>query len=92
LSRNEAKVGFHASSVLKQPNSGNKTVAEAQAAFLKDLPSDWILYEEMSRAGHICHIRTCTLVTPITVFLFAGSSHMAYDPQFDGEEDGKYSL
>ncbi|XP_059486786.1 3'-5' RNA helicase YTHDC2-like [Neocloeon triangulifer] len=77
--RTESRVRFHPSSVLRDGNDHNTTLAE--------LPSDWVLYEEMGRVGRMCHARTCTVVSPVTVFLMAGPSRMAYDPQFDGEAD-----
>ncbi|CAB3374299.1 Hypothetical predicted protein [Cloeon dipterum] len=77
--RTEAKVRFHPSTVLRDGGDYKNTLTE--------LPSDWILYEEMGRMGRMCHIRTCTVVSPVTVFLMAGPSRMAYDPQFDGEAD-----
>lgn len=75
------QVRFHPSSVLRDAADHTNT--------LQDLSSDWVLYEEMGKMGRMCHVRTCTVVSPVTVFLMAGPSRMAYDPQFDGEADGK---
>jgi len=77
------QVRFHPSSVLR--DGGDHSQA------LHELSSDWVLYEEMGRVGRMCHARTCTVVSPVTVFLMAGPSRMAYDPQFDGEADGLFT-
>lgn len=63
----EVKVAFHPSSTLHR--SGGAAGARRSLA---DLPSDWVVFEEISRAGRFCFIRCNTLVTPLTVALFGG--------------------
>ncbi|XP_013183775.2 3'-5' RNA helicase YTHDC2 [Amyelois transitella] len=63
----EVKVAFHPSSTLHRGGS-----AAASAKSVQALPTDWIVFEEISRAGRFCFVRTCTLVTPLTVALFGG--------------------
>ena len=43
---------------------------------LGELPSDWLFYEENTRASTMACIRTCTLVSPVTVTLFAGPAKL----------------
>lgn len=38
------------------------------------LPSDWLIYGEMTRVSRWSHARTATMINPITVALFAGTS------------------
>ncbi|XP_068622480.1 3'-5' RNA helicase YTHDC2-like [Battus philenor] len=64
----EAKVAFHPSSTL---NRG--TGVSGSQKSVQNLPTDWVVFEEISRAGRFCFIRCNTLVTPLTVALFGGS-------------------
>nr|CAD7411820.1 unnamed protein product [Timema poppensis] len=76
----EFRVNFHPSSVLREcPKSPRTSVASAHNASVENLPSDWLLYEEMSRTGRFCHARCCTLVSPITVAVFAGPTRLPID-------------
>jgi len=47
--RKEKKVRFHNSSILYQPPAHGETVSNAQAKAITKLPSDWLIYEEMTR-------------------------------------------
>ncbi|XP_052792916.1 3'-5' RNA helicase YTHDC2-like isoform X2 [Mya arenaria] len=65
------KIGVHKSSVLPDK--------------VGSLPSDWVFYEEMTRSGvtpafkSLACIRTCTVVSPITVALFSGPAKLPAD-------------
>lgn len=63
----EVKVAFHPSSTLHQ--GGGLTGSQKS---VQSLPTDWVVFEEISRAGRFCFIRCNTLVTPLTVALFGG--------------------
>lgn len=63
----EVKVAFHPSSTLHQ--GGGLTGSQKS---VHNLPTDWVVFEEISRAGRFCFIRCNTLVTPLTVALFGG--------------------
>lgn len=63
----EVKVAFHPSSTLHQ--GGSMTGSQK---FVQNLPTDWVVFEEISRTGRFCFIRCNTLVTPLTVALFGG--------------------
>ncbi|KAG6452028.1 hypothetical protein O3G_MSEX007431 [Manduca sexta] len=63
----EVKVAFHPSSTLHR--GGGVTGSQKS---VKNLPTDWVVFEEISRAGRFCFIRCNTLVTPLTVALFGG--------------------
>lgn len=46
--------------------------ASGQAAALQALPTDWLIYDEMTRAHRIASIRCCSVVTPVTLAVFGG--------------------
>lgn len=50
--------------------------ANAQAAAVQSLPTDWLIYDEMTRAHRIASVRCCTAVTPITVAVFGGCAKL----------------
>lgn len=71
-SRLNEKIDFHQSSVLYTKNSHDKQ------EMLDRLTSEWIIYEEktLTGAGRISAIKCNSVVTPIIVALFCGSSVM----------------
>lgn len=80
ITQKESKVRFHQSSVLNRlPTSSKQTVSALHSKVVSDLPCDWLLYEEMTRTGHIAHAHCCTLLSPITVALFAGPARLPLD-------------
>ncbi|NXE12881.1 YTDC2 helicase, partial [Lophotis ruficrista] len=72
----EKKVRFHPTSVLSQPQNKKIPPANGQAAAIQALPTDWLIYDEMSRAHRIANIRCCSVVTPVTVSLFCGPARL----------------
>lgn len=50
--------------------------ANGQAAAIQALPTDWVIYDEMTRAHRIANIRCCSVVTPVTVSLFCGPARL----------------
>ncbi|XP_015520709.1 3'-5' RNA helicase YTHDC2 [Neodiprion pinetum] len=82
----EVKVVFHPSSTLRDnPKSPRTTSAQTHSANVNALPCDWLLYEEMSRSGRFCHVKTVTLVNPITVALFSGPARLPMDVIYEAE-------
>ncbi|XP_015112250.1 3'-5' RNA helicase YTHDC2 [Diachasma alloeum] len=82
----ESKVFFHPSSTLKEFSKSTRTTsAQSHSASVHTLPSDWLIYEEMSRAGRFCHVKTVTLVNPITVALLSGPARLAMDTIYETE-------
>ncbi|KAJ1522358.1 hypothetical protein ONE63_002650 [Megalurothrips usitatus] len=78
----ESLVAVHPSSVLREEKVP------------QGFPTDWILFEEMSRAGKLCQIRMCTVVSPVTLALFAGSFRLPADALSSNgfpEEDDDHS-
>uniref|UniRef100_A0A665VRT2 RNA helicase n=1 Tax=Echeneis naucrates TaxID=173247 RepID=A0A665VRT2_ECHNA len=67
-SKKAKKLHFHPTSILSQFKERNSATS-AQA-----LPTDWLIYEEMRRVHKIATVRCCSMVTPITVAIFAGSA------------------
>jgi len=78
--RKEFRVMLHHSSTLhKCPKSPCTSVASSHSAVLEALPSDWLVYEKISRSGKFYYAHCCTVVSPITVALFAGPARMPLD-------------
>ncbi|XP_060769254.1 3'-5' RNA helicase YTHDC2 isoform X2 [Neoarius graeffei] len=72
----EKKVRFHPTSVLSQSQYKKIPPANAQAAAVQSLPTDWLIYDEMTRAHRIASVRCCTVVTPLTVAVFGGCAKL----------------
>uniref|UniRef100_A0A3Q1BZP0 RNA helicase n=1 Tax=Amphiprion ocellaris TaxID=80972 RepID=A0A3Q1BZP0_AMPOC len=70
-SNKEKKIHFHPTSILSQVQLKNGTNKSAQA-----LPTDWLIYDEMSRGHRMAHVRCCSIVTAITVAIFGGSAKL----------------
>ncbi|XP_071321926.1 3'-5' RNA helicase YTHDC2 isoform X2 [Trachinotus anak] len=69
-SNREKKVHFHPTSILSQ----FKEISSAKSA--QALPTDWLIYNEMSRGHRMASVRCCSMVTPITVALFGGCAKL----------------
>ncbi|KAM6230632.1 3'-5' RNA helicase YTHDC2 [Porphyrio hochstetteri] len=85
----EKKIRFHRTSVLSQPQCKKIPPANEHAAAVQALPTDWLIYDEMTRARRIANIRCCSVVTPVTVILFCGparlpSNALQEPPRFQG--------
>ncbi|RXN23652.1 putative ATP-dependent RNA helicase YTHDC2 isoform X1 [Labeo rohita] len=52
----EKKVRFHPMSVLSQPQYKKIPPANGQAAAVESLPTDWLIYDEMTRAHRIASV------------------------------------
>ncbi|KAI1904626.1 hypothetical protein AGOR_G00007630 [Albula goreensis] len=72
----EKKVRFHPTSVLSQPQYKKIPPANGQAAAIQSLPTEWLIYDEMTRAHRIASIRCCSAVTPFTVAVFGGCAKL----------------
>jgi hypothetical protein len=88
--RKEFRVMFHHLSTLHECSKSPRTsVASSHSAVVEALPSDWLVYEEISRSGRFCHARCCSVVSPITVALFAGPARMPLDAVSEAESKCK---
>ena len=67
----ESKVRFHPSSVLLDKEDGGGGGGRRAPIHV---PTDWFLFDEMTRAGHLALVRGVTAVAPVTVLIFAGPS------------------
>ncbi|RVE55546.1 hypothetical protein OJAV_G00235200 [Oryzias javanicus] len=68
----DRKVHFHPTSVLSQQVNEENISAENELA----LPTDWLIYDEMSRGHRMARVRCCSLVTSITVAIFGGRARL----------------
>lgn len=73
LDRKESKVRLHPSSALCLEN---KKTPGMTAKAIKEIPTNWFIFDEMTRVGHLAMIRGVTAVSPTTVFLFAGPNKL----------------
>ncbi|XP_069576764.1 3'-5' RNA helicase YTHDC2-like [Brachyistius frenatus] len=67
-SNREKKVHFHPTSTLSQLQVTESSAAKASLA----LPTDWLIYDEMSRGHRMASVRCCSVVTSISVAIFGG--------------------
>lgn len=82
----EGKVKFHMSSVLNTlPNSGCLNKNATHKNVVRNLPSDYLMYDEMSRYERLAFVRCSTLVSSATVALFAGPSKLSPDAIKDAD-------
>lgn len=44
----------------------------------QNYPTEWLVYDEMSRGHRMVIIRCCSLVTPITAAIFAGCAKLPF--------------
>ncbi|XP_044189523.1 3'-5' RNA helicase YTHDC2 isoform X1 [Thunnus albacares] len=71
-SNKEKKVHFHPTSILSQSQFKENNPARSVQA----LPTDWLIYDEMSRGHRMASVRCCSMVTPITVAIFGGCAKL----------------
>ncbi|KXJ83370.1 hypothetical protein RP20_CCG007418 [Aedes albopictus] len=76
--RIDKKISPHPSSVIR-----DKSLKKNKESILS-LPSEWIIFEEKTRAGIHCLIKCNTVVAPVTIALFCG-------PLFLNEEESLIS-
>ncbi|CAL9682575.1 unnamed protein product [Knipowitschia caucasica] len=71
-SKKEKKVHFHPTSILSQTHLKESTSSKGEPA----LPTDWLIYDEMSRGQRMASVRCCSMVTPATVAVFGGGAKL----------------
>lgn len=76
FNRTEKSVIYHGSSVLREN-------------YVKDLPSEWIIFEEMSSFNTKKFIKNCTVVSPMSVALFSSAMKL---PQDSVKTEGKLRI
>lgn len=54
-----------------------------RAATVEPLQSDWLIYGELAQVGPTAYAHQCTLVSPITVALFAGPLRLPLDALYE---------
>ena len=57
----------------------NDVVPNAHILSVSQLPTDWLVYDEMTRLHRAAHVKSCTLISPVTVTLFAGPAKLPQD-------------
>lgn len=56
-------------------------VQTCRAKAAQEFPTDWLIYDEMSRGHRMASVRCCSLVTSITVAIFGGSAELPSSAQ-----------
>ncbi|KAL0271676.1 UNVERIFIED_CONTAM: hypothetical protein PYX00_008692 [Menopon gallinae] len=85
--KKEWKVAFHPSSALRNiPKDAKMSVAQSLTAGVESLPTDWIMFDELNRTGRLCFMKTCTLVSPITVAIFSGPARLPLESVIEAED------
>ncbi|KAL4604831.1 putative ATP-dependent RNA helicase YTHDC2 [Arapaima gigas] len=69
-------IHFHPTSVLSQSQFKKIPPVNGQVAAIQSLPTDWLIYDEMTRAHRIASVQCCSVVTPVTVAVFGGCAKM----------------
>ncbi|TRY87943.1 hypothetical protein DNTS_005233 [Danionella cerebrum] len=77
----ERRIRLHPSSTLSQTHYRKIPPANGQAALVESLPADWLVYDEMTRAHRTASVRSCTVVTPITMAIFGGCAKLPSSAQ-----------
>ncbi|XP_015788872.1 probable ATP-dependent RNA helicase YTHDC2 [Tetranychus urticae] len=71
ISNKDSSIRFHPSSVLIETSENRP---KNHVKLLESLPSEWLIFDSLSRIGFKSYARYCTLISPLTVALFAGTS------------------
>ncbi|XP_059214340.1 3'-5' RNA helicase YTHDC2 isoform X2 [Centropristis striata] len=71
-SSREKKLHFHPTSTLSQSQFKENSPAKSAQTF----PTDWLIYDEMSRGHRMASVRCCSMMTPITVAIFGGCAKL----------------
>ncbi|XP_056289320.1 3'-5' RNA helicase YTHDC2 isoform X2 [Pseudoliparis swirei] len=71
-SNREKKVHFHPTSILNQAQPKENGIAKPAQA----LPTDWLIYDEMSRGHRMASVRCCSVMTSVTVAVFGGCAKL----------------
>ena len=72
--RKENRVRFHSTSVLGPPP--NEVGVNSHAMSVNRLPTDWLAFDEMTRLHRAAQVKSCTLISPVTVAIFAGPAKL----------------
>ena len=72
--------------------SGHHVTAERNKSSVGRIPTDWFIFDEMTRAGHLAMIRGVTAVSPVTVLIFAGPNRLPIETvsEADAGVQGKF--
>ena len=73
----ENKVRFHSASALGP--APNEVGPNAHLAAVHRLPTDWLAYDEMTRLHRSAQVKSCTVISPVTIAMFAGPAKLPLD-------------
>ena len=79
----ENKVRFHSTSALGPTPS--EVGPDAHLAAVNRLPTDWLAYDEMTRLHRSAQVKSCTVMSPVTIAIFAGPAKLPLEAIKDAE-------
>ncbi|XP_022100852.1 probable ATP-dependent RNA helicase YTHDC2 [Acanthaster planci] len=87
MTQTESKIRFHPNSVMHDTGNGQSTMHQAHVGIIRSLPTDWLIYEEMTRFQHHTSVRCATVISPLAVALFCGPSRLLPDALFQPDDN-----
>ena len=79
----ENKVRFHSASALGP--APNEVGPDAHLAAVNRLPTDWLAYDEMTRLHRSAQVKSCTIISPVTIAMFAGPAKLPLEAVKEAE-------
>jgi len=76
-------VRFHSASALGP--APNEVGPDAHLAAVNRLPTDWLAYDEMTRLHRSAQVKSCTVISPVTIAIFAGPAKLPLDAVKEAE-------
>ncbi|XP_054161240.1 3'-5' RNA helicase YTHDC2-like [Oppia nitens] len=74
ITHTDVSARFHPNSVLNTCSlSPTDLIDKSRGQLLDSLPTDWLVFNDMTKLGKTSYLKYCTVVTPVTVALFAGN-------------------
>ena len=83
LCSRESKVRFHSASALGPAPS--EVGPDAHLAAVNRLPTDWLAYDEMTRLHRSAQVKSCTVISPVTIAIFAGPAKLPLEAVKEAE-------
>jgi len=76
-------VRFHSASALGP--APNEVGPNAHLAAVNRLPTDWLAYDEMTRLHRSAQVKSCTVISPVTIAIFAGPAKLPLEAVREAE-------
>ncbi|XP_038072672.1 3'-5' RNA helicase YTHDC2-like isoform X2 [Patiria miniata] len=87
MTQTESKIRFHPNSVIHETGNGNLSMMQTHLGIVSSLPTDWLIYEEMTRFHHLTSVRCATAISPLAIALFCGPSRLPQEALFQPDDN-----